>query len=190
MKNIIVFTLFLTPFFAYAKEKPAVTQVEAEKKTAYQTLADELLKYCEGADKKIAVAGISYPDGRTSSDGRVVAERLTAELLKAGKVKVIERKEIDKVLEKLKLERCNPLTPGSAKEIGKLLDADWVVTGTLTELPGKELDLNARLGVVASGKTINAAKARLKKDWQDLYERLLKDIKDMTKPADKNAKGC
>lgn len=190
MKNIIVFTLLLTPAFVCAKEKPAVAVAEEVKKTVYQTLAEELLKNCEGADKKIAVAGIAYSDGRTSSGGRLVAERITAELKKAGKVKVIERKEIDEVLEKLKVQRCRPLTTYSAEEIGKLLDADWVVTGTLTELAGKELDLKARLLVTGSGKIITIPKVRLKKDWQDPYEKLLKDIENISKPADKNAEGC
>lgn len=190
MNNIFIFAMLLTPAFVCAQEKPAVARAEAVKKTVYQTLAEELLKNCEGADKKIAVAGVSYSDGRTSSGGRLVAERITAELEKAGKVKVIERKEIDEVLEKLKVQRCPPLTTYSAKEIGKLLGADWVVTGTLTELAGKELELKARLLVVGSGKTITIPKVRLKKDWQDLYEKLLKDIDNIDKPIDKNAKGC
>lgn len=190
MKDLFIVAVLLAPAFVCAKEKPAVARAETVKKTVYQQLAEELLKNCEGADKKIAVAAISYSDGRTSSGGRLVAERITAELKKAGKVKVIERQEIDEALEKLEVQRCPPLTLDSAREIGELLGADWVVSGTLTELVSKELDLKARLLVVGSGKTITIPEARLKKDWQDPFEKLLRDIDNINKPVDENAKGC
>jgi len=135
MNKIITFLLVVMPVFAAAQAVP-------EKKTdVYRTIADELLKNCEGADKKIAVAGFSYSDGRDSRDGGVVAERITTTLVKAKKFKVIERKEIEKVFEELKLQRSGAINPDSAKEIGKLLGADWVVVGTLTELPDKQLVL-------------------------------------------------
>ncbi|HNW44080.1 MAG TPA: FlgO family outer membrane protein [Elusimicrobiales bacterium] len=140
---------------------------------AYGQLAGELLKDLTGADKAIAVAGFSYSDGRDSRDGNVVAERITAELVKAQKVKVIERKEIEKVFQELKLQRSGIIDSDSARNIGKMLGADWVVVGTLTELPDAQLELNARLVGAGSGEIVNAAAARLEKDWVDQYSKTL-----------------
>lgn len=80
MKKVIAFLLLITPILASAK-------VESEAKTVYQVITGELLKDCTGVDKKIAVAGFSYSDGRDSRDGGVVAERITTELVKAKKIK-------------------------------------------------------------------------------------------------------
>ncbi len=172
--------ILLVPAFAGAQEKmsagagqPAAQAEPGNIADGYRTVAGELLKNCEGADKKIAVAGFSYPDGRDSGDGGIVAERITAELVKAGKIKVIGRKEIEKVSDDLKLQRSAAIYPDSAKAIGKLLGADWVVVGTLAELPDKQLELNARLVGARSGEILSAASGRLKKDWLERYRVLL-----------------
>ena len=183
MIKLIVFILLVTPAFVAAQvttpsaaAKPSSAQATSEKKTeVYQTIADELLKNCEGSDKKIAVAGFSYSDGRDSRDGGVVAERITTELVKAKKFKVIERKEIEKVFEELKLQRSGAITPDSAKEIGKMLGADWLVVGTLTELPDKQLELNTRVVNVESTEILTASNDRIEKDWLDQYKKLLEE---------------
>ena len=132
MTKIIISLLLIAPVFASA----APAQAEA-KTNIYRTITDDLLKDCTGVNKTIAVAGFSYSDGRDSRDGGVVAERITTELVKLKKFKVIERKEIEKVFEELKLQRSGAIDSDSAKDIGKMLGADWVVVGTLTELPDK-----------------------------------------------------
>ena len=129
MTKIIISLLLMVTVFV--KAAPA-----ADVKTnVYQTITSDLLKDCTGVDKKIAVAGFSYSDDRDSHDGGVVAERITTELVNAKKFKVIERKEIEKVFEELKLQRAGAIDPAFAKDIGKILGADWIVVGTLTELP-------------------------------------------------------
>ena len=178
MKKVVAFLLLITPIFASAK-------VESEAKTVYQTIAGELLIDCTGVDKKVAVAGFSYSDGRDSRDSGVVAERITTELVKAKEIKVIERKEIEKVFGELQLQRSGAIDPDSAKEIGKMLGADWVVVGTLTELHDMQLELNARLVGVESGEIINAANTTIKKDWLDQYEKLLEE---QNKAIEKNGK--
>ena len=190
MAKIIIFLLLIAPGFAIAA--PAVSvksqnaQAETKNKTdVYRTIAGELLKDCTGAGKAVAVAGFSYSDSRDSRDGGVVAERITTELVKSKKFKVIERKEIEKVFEELKLQRSGAINPDSAKEIGKMLGADWVVVGTLTELPDKHLELNTRLVSVESGEIINAANARLKKDWLEQYKKMLNE---QNKAIEKNTK--
>ena len=174
MTLILIFALLFTPAFAHAAGMPGArprggAQAEPYKQpaayNAYKQIADELLKNCDSADKAIAVAGFSYSDGHDSGDNNIVSERLTTELVKVRKIKVIERNEIDKVFAELKLQRTGSIDTDSAKTIGKMLGADWVVLGTLTELPDKQIELNARLVGVESGEIINAASTRVTKDW-------------------------
>jgi len=177
MTKIIISLLLIAPVFAAAETK--------DKTDVYRTITGELLKDCTGTNKVVAVAGFSYSDGRDSRDGGVVAERITTELVKAKKFKVIERKEIEKVFEELKLQRSGAIDSDSAKEIGQMLGADWVVVGTLTELPDKQLELNARLVAVESGEIITAVRAPIKKDWLDQFREILVE---QNKVIEKNSK--
>lgn len=182
MKKVIAFILLITPLFVSAK-------TESETKTVYETIASELLKDCTGVDKKIAVAGFSYSDGRDSRDGGVVAERITTELVKVNKFRVIERKEIEKVFVELKFQHSGAIDPDSAKEIGKMVGADWIVVGTLTELPNKQLELNARIVGVESGEILSASSGGIEKDWLDQYRKLIieENKKIERTPTDVNA---
>lgn len=174
MTKIIMFIILLIPHSAYAVGY-----------TDYRALAHDLLKDCEDMNKRIAVADLSYSDGRDSRDGGVVAERITTELVKAKKVKIIERKEIKKVFEELKLQHSGAIDSDSIKGIGKMLGADLMVVGTLTELPNKQLELNARLVGIESGEILSAASGRIKKDWLGQYRKLLED---QDKALEKNSR--
>jgi len=182
MKTILSMVLLVVPTLLYGQATKApvlgsnrdvAVGANPSIVTPYQMLVGELLKELEGVDKKVAVTGFSYSDGRDSRDGGVVVERITTELVKSKKVKVIERKEITKVFEELKFQRSGAIDSGSAKEIGKMLGADLVIVGTLAELPDKQIEINARVVGIESGEVLSAASARLKKDWIDEFRKLL-----------------
>lgn len=135
----------------------------------YNLLVRDLLKGCSG-DRKIAVARFVYEDGRDGGDGDVVSARLTTELVRLKKFRVAERKEIDKVFAELRLQGSGAAGADSVKDAGKLLGADWMVLGTLTELASGRIEVNARLVGVEAGEIINAATAKVKKDWRDKPE--------------------
>jgi len=111
------------------------------------------------------MAGFFYADGRISSDGNLVAERVTTELIKTKKLKVVERKEIQKVLGELRLQSAGAIGQASAKKLGSMLGAGLIVIGTLAELPGNLLELNVRMAGVESGEAISAASGHIVKDW-------------------------
>ncbi len=169
MKTLLALVLLFTPAFAGAKEESG--------SNAYKNLVNELLKNCEGADKKIGVANFSYLDERESGDGNIVSERITTELVRLKKFKVTERKEIEKVLGELKLQRSGAIDADSVKSLGKMLGADWLVLGTLTKLAGRQVEVNARLVGVESGEIISACSVKIKKDWRDKVKK---------EPADEN----
>jgi len=132
--------------------------------SGYKTAVGELLGHVS-SNVVVAVTELSYADGRESPDGYIVAERLTAELSHAQAVKAIERSKIEAVLSELKLQQSGVVDPSAAKDIGKLLGADQVIVGTLTELPAKQLELNLRMVSVESGEITAAATATVIRNW-------------------------
>ncbi|OGR80834.1 MAG: hypothetical protein A2X32_09545 [Elusimicrobia bacterium GWC2_64_44] len=131
----------------------------------YGPLVSALLKDYSGDGKTIAVAGFAYTDGRASSDGKVVSERVTTELIKTKKLKVVEREQIEKMLAELRLQSGGAIDQDSARRLGKLLGADLLVIGTMAALPGGKLELNLRLASVESGEALSAVNGRVEKDW-------------------------
>ncbi len=172
MTKLIVLLLLASPAFVRGADTitvkpPDILAGTINNTDIFRTIAAELLKPCEGAGRKIAVAGFAYTDGRDSADGGVVAERITAELVRLNKIKVIEQKEVERALKELRPERSGFTDADPARETGKILGADWIAAGTLTELPDKLLELKARLVAVGSGKIVAAVNTRLGKDWPD-----------------------
>lgn len=131
----------------------------------YGPLVVALLKSYQGEGKTIAVAGFSYTDGRVSTDGNIVAERFTTELINRRTMRVVERKQIEKVLGELKLQNAGAISPESAKKVGQMLGADLLVIGGMVELPGRVLELNIRLASVESGEAVTAVTGRVQMDW-------------------------
>ncbi|MEW5906737.1 MAG: ankyrin repeat domain-containing protein [Elusimicrobiota bacterium] len=131
----------------------------------YAPLVSALLKDYAGEGRTIAVTRFSYADGRPSTDGNIVAERFTTELIRLKKLKVVERDQIERVLSELKLQNAGAIDPESARRIGRMLGADLLVIGGMVELPGAVLELNVRLAEVESGQAVGAASGRVPRDW-------------------------
>jgi len=131
----------------------------------YGPIVTSLLKAYQGQGKTIAVAGFSYTDGRVSSDGNIVTERFTTELINRRTLRVVERDKIEKVLAELKLQNTGSIDPESAKKVGQMLGADLLVIGGMVELPGKVLELNIRLASVESGEAVAAVTGQVQKNW-------------------------
>lgn len=155
----------------------------------YKDLVADLVRNADITKTSIAVLDFSYSDGRDSRDGAVVSERIITELVKSKKCTVVERRELEKVLQELKLEQTGLIDVNSTKSIGRMLGAEQVILGTLTELPEGRLELNTRIVSVASGTVIAAASGEIKKDWLDQYrQRLIEETRNVeSNPKDADA---
>ena len=145
--------------------KLGITSGGTKNADEYGPIITSLLKSYQGAGKTIAVAGFSHADGRLSTDGNIISERFTTELINRKTLRVVERKEIEKVLGELKLQNTGSIDPEFAKKMGRMLGADLLVIGGIVELPGKVLELNIRLASVESGEAVAAVTGRVMKDW-------------------------
>lgn len=169
-KNIITFLLglfLLMPAFAYSG--------------GLQDLADKLGKELKGTNISIAVMDFPSGEGGSSQDSVVIRERLTTYFTQNKNLTLVERALLDKVLQEQKLQASGAVSPDTAKEIGKLLGAGAVVSGTIHELVNDTVELNARIIEVETGKILYAGQATLKRDWK-YFKPLNLDLSEKVSP--------
>lgn len=117
------------------------------------------------AEKKPLTAVLDFNDlsGCVSSFGRLVGEELVTKLFQTRRVRVVERGLLEKAVNELKFNLSELVDPSRAKQLGKQVGADAIVTGTITDL-GSAVKVNARLIEVERGDILAAAGAEVTKD--------------------------
>lgn len=135
----------------------------------YEELAAKLSSMASRklSEKKIAVLTFDYVDGRASSGGRAVAEKLTNRFVELGEFTVIERGMVEKVMRELEFQNTGGVDPDAAKKLGKGLGVDAIVTGTLSDAAYGNVEVNARIIKTESYEIVAAATAKVKKTWGD-----------------------
>lgn len=161
MKNIAkifltgLMFLFVSASGAYAEDR-------------YDQLAKEITEAGTSVQgKKIAIIPFSYADGRAGAtkDGSVISERLTIKMINMHKFEIIERSVLDKVMTELKLQSSGMIDASSAQQLGKVLGVEAIVTGTLVETSGGQIEVNARLIKTETAQAIGASQVTLDKNW-------------------------
>ncbi len=134
-----------------------------------KSMAKKLAKGLKGeGNKKIAVLSFPYHDGRMGSGSTIIQERLTTYLAQTGKVEVIERRLLEKVLNEMKLGSSGVVDAATAQKLGKVLGAAAVVTGTLHNIPKKnKVEINARLVRTETAKILAANLIHVERSWVD-----------------------
>jgi curli biogenesis system outer membrane secretion channel CsgG len=86
--------------------------------------------------------------GTTQDVGRGVADLLVDRLVNDGEYRVIERRELDKVLKEQNFSNSDRADANTAAKIGRLLGVEAIVVGDITQF-GRD-DRNTNLGGIAS----------------------------------------
>ncbi|OGR80559.1 MAG: hypothetical protein A3I11_08715 [Elusimicrobia bacterium RIFCSPLOWO2_02_FULL_39_32] len=118
-------------------------------------------------NKKVAVLPLPYHDGRESKGSTIVSERLITKIVEQKKLEVIERSLLEKVFRELKLQTSGGIDEESAKQIGKVLGVEAIVSGTLIDLGEEEVEINARLIQAETGKILVASSGKVDRFWKD-----------------------
>ena len=118
-------------------------------------------------NKKIAVLTFPYHDEKISSGSTLVSERLTTCLVGHKGLRVLERSLLGELLKEKRLSETGVIDPRSLKAIGKIFDADAIVTGTLIDLPNNTTEINARLIRTDTGEVLSAGQAVIDRTWTD-----------------------
>lgn len=108
-------------------------------------------------NKQIAVLPFPYHDGKEGKESTVISERLLTKIASRGKLQVIERSLLEKVMSELKLEYSGAISQESAKKLGNVLGVEAILTGTLIDLGDNQVEINARLINAESGLVLMAA---------------------------------
>ncbi|PCI36741.1 MAG: hypothetical protein COB53_08550 [Elusimicrobia bacterium] len=134
-----------------------------------KSMAKKLAKGLKGQEnQKVAVLSFPYHDGSIGVGSTVIQERLTTYLAETGKVEVIERRLLDKVLGEMRLGSSGVVDSATAQKLGKILGAAAVVTGTLHDLPKtNKVEINARLVKTETAKILAANLVRVERSWVD-----------------------
>lgn len=137
---------------------------------------DELSSQITGGiatEGKGLVAVVDFVDlsGRSVNDlCRYIPNGLIDRLFRTGKFQLIERKLLPKIIEELKLNFTDLMDPKSAKRMGRLLGADALLSGTISDIP-KSIKVNARLLETETGRILAVAEAEINKS--DKVKRLI-----------------
>jgi TolB-like protein len=98
--------------------------------------------------------------------GNYLTEKLTIALYQIGSVRVIERSQLNQVIEEAHLSLSGRFDDDSVQRIGKLLGADAVVVGSYMHLGNGLVEVNSRIVNVETGEilgvgTVNISSAVL-----------------------------
>ena len=113
--------------------------------------------------KSVAVSEFTDLGGNITDIGKFVVDEIITRLILSGKLKIIERKYLSKVLQDHRLSLSKALDPSSAQTLQNLLGIDTIITGTIVDL-GTKIKINASLCNSASGTIFGAAFMELQTD--------------------------
>ncbi len=74
----------------------------------------------------------NFTSEHINTDG--IADKLRIALLKTGKVRFVDRENIDKVVEELQFGESGYVDPAKMKQIGKLAGTDYFLSGSLESI--------------------------------------------------------
>ncbi|MFQ5796268.1 MAG: FlgO family outer membrane protein [Candidatus Bipolaricaulia bacterium] len=111
---------------------------------------------------KQRVAVMDFEDLGEGGLAGTVTETLITSFVKAGSFEIVERSQLEKAIEELKLGAAGILTEASAKEIGQAIGADAIVVGSVSTLR-EELLINTRIIDVETGVILVAETRQIPK---------------------------
>jgi TolB-like protein len=140
-----------------------------------------------GADTRPGIAvlpfnnGGSYGQGKEDFDAleRGIAGMMISELSANPAARVVERQEIQRLLDEQNLGAQNRVDPATAARIGKLVGARYTVMGTFVDFYG-DFRVDVRLVNTETGEIIKTESERMQRDHlfdiiRNISVRLMKD---------------
>lgn len=126
-------------------------------------LSNQIINSMLAKEKKlVAITDFCDLAGQIPEFGRFVSEELTTQLFKSGRLNLVERRLLDKLMFELHANNTDLIDSKSAKKFGKISGADAIVSGTISDL-GESIRINARLVETETGSIFAAADAQVRK---------------------------
>jgi len=89
-----------------------------------------------------------------------LAEILITELSQVQEIQVVERQQLNAIIEEMQLAQTGLISENASIEVGKLLGAKFLVLGSFMAVPGNTIRVDARIVEVETGKTLMGEKAQ------------------------------
>ena len=105
--------------------------------------------------KYLAVLDLE-PESISESEAKILTQRLTSEIIELSDYTVVERANIDKILNEQKFQHSGCTDSECAVEIGQLLNADITVVGTVSKF-GDTYTIDSRIIDVRNGEALRSA---------------------------------
>lgn len=128
------------------------------------------------AKKIIAIKDFEVIMGTNKEVAKYVQEDVTTALVNSGQFNVVERSKLKSVLDELQLAQTGLTDPAGVKQVGKLLGADIILTGTLAPT-GDEWNVNLR--VVNTETGLIAAALNKKGRLHELKTEAFREMKNI-----------
>jgi TolB-like protein len=128
--------------------------------------------------KTVAVLYFDNNTGSADYDamGRGVAAMLITDLSGVPEIKLVERERLQSVLAEQKLQQSGFFDPETAVKTGRLLGAEYLLTGQFTA-SNPEIRIDTRVVRVETGEVVRTAKVQGKEDkFFDLQQKLAKEL--------------
>lgn len=124
----------------------------------------------------VAVWGFDSDSFCLENKTAVMSNLLIDELVGINGITVVERNRLNDVIRELNFQNGIYTDPQSVKSVGKMVNADCVITGNTTFIDC-ELLVTARLIEVETAKILYTAKMQCR-TWKDFYQKLPKFAQD------------
>jgi TolB-like protein len=105
--------------------------------------------------KIIAIVDFDVIRGHDKTVGTISMESLTTAIVESGQFNVVERNKLKTILKELELGSSGLTDAQKVRKLGKLLEADIILTGTFADMGGS-WNVNLRLINVSTGLIVSA----------------------------------
>ena len=123
-------------------------------------------------------AGVVSSVSGAEDAGKIIASLLANELGRLNNISIVERNQMNDLLDEQKLQMSGVIDSSTASEIGKILGADAVVIGSVSDyanwtavlVPGSTVSFSMRMIDVETGKVITSGSITKVKEFTVAFE--------------------
>ncbi len=123
-----------------------------------------VIKHTPAQNEKVRVAVLPFKDAPDQpGSGQVATEAFTTQLLSCPSYEIIERGSLEQVMKEQNLSVTGAIDPKTASELGKLLGADAIVVGAVTEYQARNNMIFPPAKATVSARMVRTATGTI--DW-------------------------
>ncbi len=107
---------------------------------------------------------------------RALSEFMVLDFMKLGNMKVVERDKIEFILKELELQKSGAVDQSTASKVGKIVGAQYMVFGSITQLDDKTAAMMARVVKVETSEIVASADIQGKPEYLKMQKDLVADL--------------